>query len=96
MILTAAAGLACIPGTALAFLTAEGQAENQVWRGENTSSVEEEFEQPDLLESGVEHRIRKEVKVKNEDYVPCYVGLIILETSSEAEWSRSLIHILRK
>ena len=53
----------------------------------HTSSVEEEFEQPDLLEPGVEHRIRKEVKVKNEEICPCYVRVRILETSSEAEWS---------
>ena len=87
MVLTAAAGLACIPGTALAFLTARGQVENQVWMGENTSSVEEKFEPPDLLEPGVEHRIWKDVKVKNEENVPCYVRARILESSSEAEWT---------
>ncbi len=55
--------------------------------GENTSSVEEKFEPPDLLEPGVEHRIWKDVKVKNEENVPCYVRARILESSSEAEWT---------
>ena len=42
-----------------AFLTAEGQAENQARMGENTSSVEEEFEQPESRRNWAEHRIRR-------------------------------------
>ena len=88
LVLTAAAGLACIPGTALAFLTARGQGGKSgldgrvhIIRGGEISNCR------NLLEPGVEHRIWKDVKVKNEENVPCYVRARILESSSEAEWT---------
>lgn len=77
----------CLPAASYAFLTAERQKINQAVMGENTTTVEERFEEPDPLEPGQTHGIIKEITVKNQQNVPCYVRARILAEDTEVSCS---------
>ena len=76
-------GILCLPAAGLAFLTAREQVLNQAVMGENTSTVEEKFQEPEPLDPEKSHELQKEIRVKNQENVPCYVRVRILQGDTE-------------
>lgn len=68
--------LACVglltAGSTYAYFTHAQKINNQFTVGENTISIEEEFEPPKEMTQG-ENVYKKKVQIKNESNVPCYV-----------------------
>lgn len=83
MILLVTLGILCLPTAGLAFLTAREQVLNQAAMGENTSTVEEKFQEPEPLDPEKSHEIQKEIRVKNHETIPCYVRVRILQGDTD-------------
>lgn len=88
IILILTLGILCLPMAGLAFLTARDQVVNQAAMGENTTTVEEKFQEPDPLDPEQSHEIQKEIRVKNQENIPCYVRVRILQEDMDiqCEW----------
>lgn len=78
--------LACIAfsGAAIAYFTDSGSITNALEAAKNEVSVAETFSPPDELKVG-DNKFVKEVQIKNEGNIPCYIRVFVGFSDSNAK-----------
>lgn len=76
-----------------AYLVKQVERVNPLHVGENETCIEEQYDPPTAIEAGMTYQ--KEVRIKNEKSIPCYVRVFaeqknpIADTYLAADWNRT-------